>query len=596
MIVKGETETLDPEQIRLSVALALEQLGPVLPSEKVEVILNFLIAREALGDASGAVREKMLFAGLVLIDSHGKQRLEEILHILNGYLDAAAKSSDIHDRIREAAVILLGAAARHLAPNDTRMDSIVDKLLVTLKTPSESVQTAVCDCLPPLIRARLHRVPELVKKLMTDLTTAPKYAERRGAAFGLAGVVAGAGIATLHASNILDGLSAAVTNKKDPKQREGALFGYEALLYSLNRLFEPFVHEVLPHLLVTYGDSATEVRTATSDTAKMIMRTISGHCVKEILPDLLAGLEESQWRSKKGSIEILGTMAYLAPKQLSISLPTVVPRLTGVLTDSHAQVRAAANSSLLKFGEVISNPEIQEMVPTLLKALGDPNKFTEPALDKLLTTAFIHYIDGPSLALVYHHLLCTNSKILPILTRGLKERNPSSRRKSARILGSLGNLTDQRDLVTYLTELLPPLRDILSDAIPENRASAATSLGLLVEKLGEDSFPDLIDSLLDDLKIETGGIGRLGSAQALSEILSALGLHRLEDTLPEILSSTESPKSPVREAFINLLVYLPATFGNRFQPYLAQTVPKILAGLADDVDVVREGNRGIDVY
>jgi hypothetical protein len=40
------------------------------------------------------------------------------------------------------------------------------------------------------------------------------------------------------------------------------------------------------------------------------------------------------------------------------------------------------------------------MVPILLKALGDPNKFTEPALDKLLSTAFIHYIDGPSLALV----------------------------------------------------------------------------------------------------------------------------------------------------------------------------------------------------
>ncbi len=171
----------------------------------------------------------------------------------------------------------------------------------------------------------------------------------------------------------------------------------------------------------------------------------------------------------------------------------------------------------------------------------------------------------------------------------MKERNASSRRKSARILGSLGNLTDQRDLISYLPDILPPLRDILSDAIPENRASAATSLGLLVEKLGEDNFPDLIDSLMDDLRVETRGIGRLGSAQALSEILSALGLHRLEDILPEILKDTENRKPAVREAFINLLVYLPATFGNRFQPYLAQTVPKILIGLADDVDAVREG-------
>jgi len=391
---------LSPAKIRLSIALTLEHLGPVLPPRKADDVLNFLIKSEALGDRDADVQEKMLAAGLVVIESHGKERLETILGILNGYLDAPAKSSEIHDRIREACVILLGAAARHLHSDDPRTDTIIDKLIATLKTPSESVQFAVCDCLPPLIRARPHRVPELSSRLMTSLLTAPKYAERRGAAFGIAGIVAGAGIGTLYSSDILSELAAAALNKKDAKAREGALFAYEALLYSLGRLFEPFVSQILPFLLVTYGDSANEVRTATSDTAKMIMRTISGHCVKEILPSLLAGLEEPQWRSKKGSIEMLGAMAYLAPKQLSISLPTIVPKLTGVLTDSHTQVRAAANSSLLKFGEVISNPEVQDMVPILLKALGDPNKFTEPALDKLLSTAFIHYIDGPSLALV----------------------------------------------------------------------------------------------------------------------------------------------------------------------------------------------------
>jgi len=410
MLVK-EVETLSPAKIRLAIGLALQYLGPVMPTERVEYVLDFLVNKEALGDSEEEVREKMLTAGLAVIEAHGKERLEGILNILNGYLDAPAKSSDVHDRIREASVILLGGTARHLESTDPRTDSIIDKLLATLKTPSESVQTAVCDCLPPLIRTRVHRVPELTSQLMDTLTSAPKYAERRGAAFGIAGIVSGAGIGSLYSSDILSRLATAVLSKRDAKSREGALFAYEALLYSLGRLFEPFVTQILPYLLVTYGDSAAEVRAATSDTAKMIMRTISGHCVKEILPSLLAGLEEPQWRSKKGSIEMLGAMAYLAPKQLSISLPTVVPRLTGVLTDSHPQVRAAANSSLLKFGEVnlvddstdiqvISNPEIQEMVPILLKALGDPNKFTEAALDKLLSTAFIHYIDGPSLALV----------------------------------------------------------------------------------------------------------------------------------------------------------------------------------------------------
>jgi hypothetical protein len=352
MLVKVDAETLSPAKIRLSVAETLQHLGPAMPTNHVENVLNFLITKEALGDNAEDVREKMLAAGLVLVESHGKEKLEGILNILNLYLDAPATSSDVHDRIREGSVILLGGVARHLEASDPRTDTIIDKLLNTLKTPSESVQFAVCDCLPPLIRAQVDRVPELIKRLMETLTSAPKYAERRGAAFGIAGIVAGAGIGSLYSPNILSSLSAAVLNKKDVKSREGALFAYEALLYSLGRLFEPFVTQILPFLLVTYGDSTVEIRNATSDTAKMIMRTISGHCVKEILPSLLAGLEEPQWRSKKGSIEMLGAMAYLAPKQLSISLPMVVPRLTGVLTDSHPQVRTAANSSLLKFGEV----------------------------------------------------------------------------------------------------------------------------------------------------------------------------------------------------------------------------------------------------
>lgn len=118
-----------------------------------------------------------------------------------------------------------------------------------------------------------------------------------------------------------------------------------------------------------------------------------------ILPKLLEGLEDKQWRSKRGCIELLGTMAFCAPKQLSVSLPTVVPRLTEVLKDSHAQVRQAATKSLKQFSEVISNPEIRELVPTLQTALVDSEK-TPEALKALLDTTFVHYIDTPSLAIV----------------------------------------------------------------------------------------------------------------------------------------------------------------------------------------------------
>jgi hypothetical protein len=211
-----------------------------------------------------------------------------------------------------------------------------------------------------------------------------------------------------------------------------------------------------------------------------------------------------------------------------------------------------------------------------LKALSDPTKYTDDALDSLIKVSFVHYLDAPSLALVTR-----------ILERGLGDRS-ATKRKASQVIGSLAHLTERKDLISHLPILVAGLKIAIVDPVPTTRATASKALGSLIEKLGEDALPDLIPGLMQTLKSDTGAGDRLGSAQALSEVLAGLGTGRLEETLPTILQNVASSKPAVREGFMSLFIFLPVCFGNSFANYLSKIIPPILAGLADDVSEIRD--------
>lgn len=397
-----KTDNRDPWESRSGIALAFKELAAVFDDEALVEFSTWLIGEGALGDRHAGVREEMVDAATAIVAAQGAARhVEELMGVFERSLAAPDDGSELRDRINEAVIILYGALGRHLGSGDARIPGVVDRLLETLGTPSETVQYAVAECLPPLIKASRDKTSEYVQRLLDQLFTARQYAARRGAAYGLAGVIKGRGISALKDFRIMSTLKSAVENKKDANMRQGALFAFELLSLILGRLFEPYVIQLLPLLLQGFGDSVIDVREACSDAAKVCFSSLSSYGVKVILPDLLDGLDESAWRSKKGACETLGAMAYLAPHQLAISLPDIIPPLTTVLNDSHKEVRLAANRSLKKFGEVISNPEVKDVVEVLLRALSDPTKYTEEALDVLMKVSFVHYLDAPSLALVW---------------------------------------------------------------------------------------------------------------------------------------------------------------------------------------------------
>ncbi|KAF7144019.1 hypothetical protein RHSIM_Rhsim05G0170000 [Rhododendron simsii] len=657
---------------RQGIALALHSAADVLRNKDLPVVITFLISR-ALADPNLDVRGRMINAGITIIDKHGRENVALLFPIFENYLNKQASDEERYDLVREGVVIFTGALAKHLEKDDPKVLTVVEKLLDVLNTPSESVQRAVSTCLSPLMQSKQEDAPALVSRLLNQLMKSDKYGERRGAAFGLAGVVKGFGIPCLKKYGIAAALREGLVDRQweDPFMANAEnvqlgndvkrlillfvsnlcllvyhascqrgfhltvfassailpagcclMLGFEDTIEDVGASWESrdsvfviyrlvnseiagilqkavkvrcwrlnafvrnledclnrkYVIQMLPLLLVSFSDQVVAVREAAECAARAMMSQLSAQGVKLVLPSLLKGLDDKAWRTKQSSVQLLGAMAYCAPQQLSQCLPKVVPKLTEVLTDTHPKVQSAGQTALQQVGSVIKNPEISALVPTLLMGLSDPNDYTKHSLDILLQTTFINSIDAPSLAL-----------LVPIVHRGLRERSAETKKKAAQIVGNMCSLvTEPKDMIPYIRLLLPEVKKVLVDPIPEVRSVAARAIGSLIRGMGEENFPDLVPWLLDTLKSDGSNVERSGAAQGLSEVLAALGKVYFEQILPDIIRNCSHQKASVRDGYLTLFKYLPRSLGIQFQNYLQQVLPAILDGLADENESVRE--------
>ncbi|KAJ8263285.1 hypothetical protein COCON_G00157420 [Conger conger] len=580
----------DQWEARCGIALALNKLSQYLDESEVTPLFLFFVP-DALNDRHAEVRRCMLDAALSGLNTHGKDNVSSLLPVFEEFLKNAPQDAS-YDSVRQSVVILMGSLAKHLDKSDPKVKPIVGKLIAALSTPSQQVQESVASCLPPLVPAIKEDAGGMVQNLLLLLLQSDKYAERKGAAYGLAGLVKGLGILALKQQDIMTTLTDAIQDKKNFRRREGALFAFEMLCNMLGKLFEPYVVHVLPHLLLCFGDGNQYVREAADDCAKAVMRNLSAHGVKLVLPSLLVALEEESWRTKAGSVELLGAMAYCAPKQLSSCLPSIVPKLTEVLTDSHVKVQKAGQQALRQIGSVIRNPEILAITPILLDALTDPSRKTHHCLQTLLDTKFVHFIDAPSLAL-----------IMPIVQRAFQDRSTDTRKMAAQIIGNMYSLTDQKDLSPYLPSVIPGLKASLLDPVPEVRTVSAKALGAMVKGMGESCFEDLLPWLMETLASEQSSVDRSGAAQGLAEVMAGLGVEKLDKLMPDVVQTASKVDiaSHVRDGYIMMFIYLPLTFGDKFTPYVGPIIPCILKALADENEYVRDtalraGQRIISMY
>lgn len=559
---------VDHANERLALVGAMVELTPHLSGDSVLACADFIVAEGVL-DSNSVVSAASLELGKNLIVNHGKKSADGLLPLFE-----------------DRNVVLFGFAAQYLPVNDPRLKVSIERLLKAIDESAESIDSAAAvaaasvsalSALAPLAPADLSA--ELLRELLKNALSPTSTRSRKGSALGFAGLSHGLGLRILGEVDVVAQISSASGDRKNAGARAGAQYLVAALAEVFRSYFEPYALELMPEILAGLGDPQAMVREPAGEAARKVMGLATSHGVSVLIPLALNQLDQTAWRSKKGAVELLGSMAYLSPRQLSASLATIVPEIVALLSDTHKEVRAAANASMRMFGDVIQNPEIQQLVPSLLRAVSNPTDHTDSALTELLKTRFVHYIDSPSLALVIF-----------VVQRGLRDRSASTKRKACQIVGNMSILTSSEDLAPYLPAIMPDLEVAMTDPVPQTCSVACKALGVLVEKLGEHVFPDVVPNMLAKLRsAEPEAIGeRWGTAQGLAEVLHGLGVRRLEKELPEIVASWQSPETHIRQGFAPLLLLLPGSFGAALTPYLGTLVPAVLNGLADSMEDIRE--------
>ncbi|EOD11607.1 hypothetical protein EMIHUDRAFT_452396, partial [Emiliania huxleyi CCMP1516] len=207
----GSEEEDDGWRARHGVALCLAAVAPAASVMQLPVAFAFL--KRALADEVEEVAAAMTAAGCALINEQGApDRMVPLLAPMFETMLSEAATTEADDRVRTGVVVCFGALARHIPPDDPKVGLVLSRLVDSLATPSEVVQRTAAKSLSALLsRAEVKpRGAEVLQELLATLLATPSYAMRRGAAFGLAGVVKGLGIASLKKEGVMAALQAAI--------------------------------------------------------------------------------------------------------------------------------------------------------------------------------------------------------------------------------------------------------------------------------------------------------------------------------------------------------------------------------------------------
>eukprot|EP00439_Symbiodinium_sp_Y106_P082736 s465_g22.t1 len=345
----------------------------------------------------------------------------------------------------------------------------------------------------------------------------------------------------------------------------------------------PFVLPRLPQLIPLFDNSKLAAPAVKAATAIVEAVAPKGHGIAElVMPTLLAGIDDKKWKVKVGCIQVMlpalkqmEDLEGVTTLQLSQWLPTIVSKLAEAALEVRAEIRTATGAVLKEIGAFVASPEIKALSTDLVTALAEPTnqKHTQGVLAKMGNTTFKSMIDEASLAL-----------LLPIVMRGLKDREATSKKWSAQILGSAALLVRDVDfLKPYLKPAFSLLQAALNDSVPEVRREAAKAFGILEQVLPEWSRTVCQPYLFSKLRAGDAS-EQIGASLGLAEVFVRMEKAKLSQLIPEVQKGANDDKLAVRRGFLELMDTMPQAMKMDFVPFIERLFPAMLMGVTGEKD------------
>ncbi|CAI4050590.1 hypothetical protein N7582_004954 [Saccharomyces uvarum] len=276
----------------------------------------------------------------------------------------------------------------------------------------------------------------------------------------------------------------AIQNKQKALNTLGAI-AYIANETNLSPSVEPYIVATVPSVCTKAGSKDNDIELVATKALKAIASAVNPVALKAFLPHLIHALgTTNKWKEKVAILEVISTLVDAAKEQVALRMPELIPVLSESMWDTKKEVKDAATATITKATETVDNKDIERFIPKLIECIANPNEVPE-TVHLLGATTFVAEVTPATLSIM-----------VPLLGRGLAERETSIKRKAAVIIDNMCKLVEDPQVVApFLGKLLPGLKNNFATiADPEAREVTLKALKTL-RRVGNVSEDDVLPEI-----------------------------------------------------------------------------------------------------